>query len=76
MSTLTTILSLVPMAIGIGGEVEMMQGMAAVVIGGLSVSTFLTLFLVPIFYRFSERVSEKRAERIKKRRMKKGDYGD
>lgn len=76
MSTLTTILSLVPMALGIGGEVEMMQGMAWVVIGGLSVSTFLTLFLVPIFYRFSERMSERRAERIKQRRMKKGDFGE
>ena len=74
MSTLTTILSLVPMALGIGGKVEMMQGMAAVVIGGLSVSTLLTLFLVPILYRSSERLSERLAERTKRRRMQKGDY--
>ena len=74
MSTLTTILSLVPMALGIGGKVEMMQGMAAVVIGGLSVSTLLTLFLVPILYRSSERLSERIAERTKKRRIQKGDY--
>ena len=74
MSTLTTILSLVPMALGIGGKVEMMQGMAAVVIGGLSVSTLLTLFLVPILYRSSERLSKRLAERTKRRRMQKGDY--
>ena len=33
-TTLTTILSLIPMAAGIGGKVEMMQSMAVVVIGG------------------------------------------
>ena len=38
------------MAAGFGGEVEMMQGMAVVVIGGLSLSTVLTLVLVPTFY--------------------------
>ena len=62
------------MALGIGGKVEMMQGMAAVVIGGLSVSTLLTLFLVPILYRSSERLSERLAERTKRRRMQRGDY--
>lgn len=34
MSSLTTIVGLIPMAAGFGGEVEMMQGMAVVVIGG------------------------------------------
>ena len=74
MSTLTTILSLVPMALGIGGKVEMMQGMAAVVIGGLSISPLLPLFLIPILYRSSERLSERLAERTKRRRMQRGDY--
>lgn len=50
MTTLTTILSLIPMAAGIGGKVEMMQSMAVVVIGGLSISTLLTLILVPTVY--------------------------
>lgn len=50
MSSLTTIVGLIPMAAGFGGEVEMMQGMAVVVIGGLSLSTVLTLVLVPTFY--------------------------
>lgn len=50
MTTMTTILSLIPMAAGIGGKVEMMQAMAVVVIGGLSVSTLLTLILIPTVY--------------------------
>lgn len=49
MSSLTTIVGLIPMAAGFGGEVEMMQGMAVVVIGGLSLSTVLTLVLIPTF---------------------------
>ena len=43
------------MAAGFGGEVEMMQGMAVVVIGGLSLSTVLTLVLIPTFYLIFDR---------------------
>lgn len=50
MTTLTTILGLIPTALGIGGEVEMMQSMSVVVIGGLSVSTLITLILIPVVY--------------------------
>ncbi|MBC8584000.1 efflux RND transporter permease subunit [Youxingia wuxianensis] len=50
MTTLTTVLGLLPTAVGIGGEVEMMQSMSVVVIGGLSVSTLLTLVLIPTMY--------------------------
>ena len=55
MSSLTTIVGLIPMAAGFGGEVEMMQGMAVVVIGGLSLSTVLTLVLIPTFYLLFDR---------------------
>ncbi|WP_343277508.1 efflux RND transporter permease subunit, partial [Ligaoa zhengdingensis] len=50
MTTLTTILSMVPMAIGIGESAELMRGMAVVIIGGLIASTLLTLLLIPSFY--------------------------
>ena len=50
MSTITTVVGLIPMAMGLGGKVETMQGMAVVVIGGLSMSTLLTLILIPTFY--------------------------
>ena len=43
------------MAAGFGGEVEMMQGMAVVVIGGLSLSTVLTLVLIPTLYLIFDR---------------------
>lgn len=50
MTTLTTVLSLVPMAAGLGSGTETMQSLAVVVIGGLTSSTFLTLVLIPVFY--------------------------
>lgn len=50
MTTLTTVLGMVPMAVGLGSNAEMMRGMAMVVIGGLSASTVLTLVLIPTFY--------------------------
>lgn len=50
MTTLTTVLGLVPMAIGIGSGSELRTPMATVVIGGLSFSTVLTLVVVPVVY--------------------------
>ena len=50
MTTLTTVLSMVPMALAYGEGTEMMQSMALVIIGGLVSSTILTLFLIPTFY--------------------------
>jgi len=50
MTTLTTILSMIPMAVGWGSNGAMMQGMAVVIIGGLTASTILTLVLLPTFY--------------------------
>jgi len=50
MTALTTILGLVPMAMGIGEGAELTQSMGVVVIGGLSLSTVLTLVVVPVMY--------------------------
>lgn len=50
MTTLTTILALVPMALGIGEGGETQAPMATVVIGGLTTSTMITLLIVPVFY--------------------------
>ncbi|NDV46661.1 efflux RND transporter permease subunit [Paludibacter sp. 221] len=50
MTTLTTILGMLPMAIGIGEGSELWQPMGVAVIGGLTVSTVLTLVVVPVFY--------------------------
>jgi HAE1 family hydrophobic/amphiphilic exporter-1 len=50
MTTLTTILALVPLAIGVGQGSELMQPLGIVVIGGLLLSTLVTLVLVPTVY--------------------------
>ncbi len=50
MTALTTILGLVPMAIGSGEGGELTQSMGVVVIGGLALSTALTLIIVPVMY--------------------------
>jgi len=49
MTSLATVLGLIPMAIGMGGE-STQAPLAIAVIGGLTVSTTLTLFFVPLLY--------------------------
>ena len=50
MTTLTTVLGLVPMALGWGEGAEIRAPMAITVIGGLSFSTLLTLIFIPVVY--------------------------
>ncbi len=50
MTTLTTILGMVPMALGTGQGSEMWRPMGVAVIGGLTLSTILTLLFVPALY--------------------------
>jgi HAE1 family hydrophobic/amphiphilic exporter-1 len=50
MTTLTTVLGLLPMALGIGEGAEIRAPMAITVIGGLLVSTMLTLVVIPVVY--------------------------
>jgi len=47
---LTTVCGMLPLALGIGEGSEMMQPLAIAVVGGLSVSMALTLFVVPSAY--------------------------
>lgn len=73
MTTLTTILSMVPMALGIGDGSVMMQGMALIIIGGLVASTVLILLLLPTFYLIIDKRTrkERRQGRKEARRLKK-----
>lgn len=50
MTTLTTVLAMIPMALGIGEGTELMAPLAVSVIGGLSLSTVLTLVIIPVNY--------------------------
>jgi hydrophobic/amphiphilic exporter-1 (mainly G- bacteria), HAE1 family len=50
MTTATTVLGLLPMALGFGDGAELRTPMAITVIAGLSVSTLLTLLVIPVVY--------------------------
>lgn len=50
MTTITTVLGLFPLALGIGEGSEFLQPLGIVVFSGLSVATLLTLFIIPCFY--------------------------
>jgi len=67
MTTATTVLGLIPLAIGLGEGSEVQAPMARVVVGGLTASTLVTLFLVPVIYtslaEWQIRRAERRAER-------------
>ena len=51
MTTATTVLALMPMALGLGAGDELRRPLAITVIGGLSVATLLTLVVIPCLYR-------------------------
>ena len=63
MTTITTVLGLLPMAIGIGEGSELQVPMARVVIGGLLTSTMITLVFIPMIYATLEEFSERRTLR-------------
>ncbi|MEE3233447.1 MAG: efflux RND transporter permease subunit [Candidatus Latescibacterota bacterium] len=55
MTTMTTVLGLLPMALGIGDGAEIRTPMALTVIAGLISSTLLTLIMIPVVYSFFDR---------------------
>jgi multidrug efflux pump subunit AcrB len=61
MTSIATIFGLLPMALGIGEGSETNLPLARAVIGGLLVSSFFTLFLVPSLYTVLERFAKRRA---------------
>jgi HAE1 family hydrophobic/amphiphilic exporter-1 len=58
MTTISTVLAMSPVALQIGRASEMRSPMAIVVIGGLLLSTLLTLLVVPVMYTYLDDATE------------------
>jgi HAE1 family hydrophobic/amphiphilic exporter-1 len=71
MTTLTTMLALIPLALGIGDGAELQAPMATVVIAGLLSSTLLTLVFIPVLYTIFEIRREKRRAKKERKQLKK-----
>jgi HAE1 family hydrophobic/amphiphilic exporter-1 len=55
MTTLCTLFGLMPLAVGLGSGAELQKPLALAVIGGLTLSTFITLLVMPALYSLLER---------------------
>jgi len=68
MTTLTTVLAMIPLGLALGEGAEMQQPLAITIIFGLSVSTLFTLFLVPVIYSMFDDLTKWMTGRRKKRK--------
>jgi hydrophobic/amphiphilic exporter-1 (mainly G- bacteria), HAE1 family len=62
ITTLTTVLGLLPLSIGLGEGAEVQQPLALTIIAGLTSSTLLTLVVIPVVYQALTRLLERRPE--------------
>ena len=60
LTALTTMIGMLPMALSTSEGAEFRSPMAITVLGGMSVTTILTLFVIPIIYSMFEKVSFKK----------------
>ncbi|NOX87539.1 MAG: efflux RND transporter permease subunit [Calditrichaeota bacterium] len=58
ITSLTTIFGMLPIALGLGEGGEALKPLGAVVVGGLTTSTFLTLFIIPVVYSLLDRFTK------------------
>jgi len=72
ITTVTTVLGLLPLALGIGEGSETQTPLARTVIGGLTVSTVLTLFLIPIAFVLTENLRQRLQDKRKNKRLNQG----
>lgn len=65
MTTLTTILGMLPMCFASSGSAGMVQPIGVAVVGGLTSSTFITLFFIPVLYSLIMKEKKTKKSRIK-----------
>ena len=70
MTSLTTILALLPIAFRPSEGADLIQPISKTIFGGMTVSTFFTLFLIPVIYSIFNEFSEKRAKKRAEKRQR------
>lgn len=73
MTMLTTVLGLLPMAVGMGEGSEMMKPMAIAMITGMLISTIVTLLFTPVYYSLLDSMSDRKGRKERRRRRKGGE---
>ncbi|RUL49803.1 efflux RND transporter permease subunit [Lysinibacillus antri] len=76
MTTATTVLAMIPLALAIGEGAETQQPMAVVVVFGLTVSTIFTLVFVPVMYVTIENINNKIKGLFKRKKLADADTDD
>lgn len=71
MTTMTTVLALIPMAAGSGEGNEMLQPMGIVMIFGMIISTVVTLLFTPVYYSLLDSLSERIGRPVRERGERK-----
>ncbi|WP_332697096.1 efflux RND transporter permease subunit [Halalkalibacter lacteus] len=75
MTMLTTVLAMVPLAIGFGEGAELQAPMATVIVFGLSFSTFITLVLVPVMYIYTDNFTNWWKGLFSRRKKRRNEVG-
>lgn len=70
MTTLTSVLGYLPMAVSAADGAEMMRPLAVVLIGGLTVSTILTLYIIPLVYTVFDDKEKKKKRKTELKKAK------
>jgi Cu/Ag efflux pump CusA len=64
MTALTTVLALVPVLWGSGMGSELQRPLALTIIGGMIIGTFISLYVIPLFYYYIYRKSDERSNEL------------
>ncbi len=71
MTTITTVIAMIPMALALGNTLEMMSDMALTMMCGMTISTMITLVFTPVYYSVIDNMTIRFAEKHKKKQLPK-----